>query len=210
MSDRRVKYIILASIIFVGIVGISQGQELFELNDVIPVTPTTSFGYLGHVSFILKDPDGNIKAYRQADNTVVDTGRDCAADLVFDTGIIGNCSMVKFMAIGTSTAPIMFSNTNLFDKTTNGNLELFTGEIQPFPDSKPAGSGDNSVLEYQKVFIILAADSGETVGEAGLFDSATEGTANMFARSVFTNPAPVTTDDQLTIRWVITTVGINI
>ena len=112
------------------------------------------------------------------------------------------------MAIGSSGASFMFDQTNLFDKTTNGHLELMTGEIVPPPFTKAAGGGDDSVLEYRKVFTILAADSGESIGEAGLFDSV-DVDSNMFARSIFTPTITVTTDDKLTIRWVITTVGVT-
>jgi len=204
MSDRRVKYIILASIIFVGIVGISQGQGLFELNDAKTIIPNTSFGYFGHVTAVLKDSDGNIKSYMQADNIVGSVGRNCAADLVFDTGIGTDCAMVKFIAIGSSDMSFVFTQTNLFDKTTNGNVELLQSDVIGGLTDDADGGGD-AILTYDKVFIILEADSTESIGETGLFDSASLEDANMFARSTFTPPFPVTTDDELIIRWSIIT-----
>jgi len=204
MSDRRVKYIILASIIFVGIVGISQGQGLFELNDVNTIMPNTSLGYYGHVAAVLKDSDGNIKSYIQADNIVGSVGRNCAADLVFDTGLGTDCSMVMFMAIGSSGSSFVFTQTNLFDKTENGNVLLLTSDIVgAFTDD--ADGGGDAVLTYDKAFIISEEDSGEEISETGLFDSASLEDANMFARATFSPPFPVTTDDELTIRWTITT-----
>ena len=198
MSDRRVKYIILASVIFVGIVGISQGQGLFELMDVNHIAPTTtSFGYLGHVSAVLKDSDGNIKAYIQADNTVVNRGRDCAADLVFDTGILEDCGLVKFISIGSSTASILPLNTALGDETTNGKTDLLVTDITV---TMTGISGNDATLDYQKTFTILVGDSGETIGETGLFDA----DDNMFARAVFIPPIPVTTDDKITLQWELT------
>jgi len=210
MSDKRAKYIILASIIFASIVGISQAQGLFELNDATPITPSTSFGYLGHVSVVLKDSNGIIKAYQQSDNIVVNRGRDCAADLTFDTGLIGDCEFVEWMAIGSSSKDIANTQTNLIDKTTNGNVELFEADRANPPLTKPAVGGAASVITYDKTFTILAADSGETIHETGLFDGESDAFANMFARSVFFLPVPVTTDDQLTVRWTITTVGVNL
>ncbi len=207
MSDRRAKYIILASIIFVGIVGVSQGQGLFELNDANSSTPATSYGYLGHVTATLRDSDGNIKAYEQGDNTVVDSGRNCASDILFATGLGSECMMVKFIAIGSSDATIMFDQTNLVAKTTNGNIPLLTADINVGLNTVAFG-GSAAVLVYDKAITILAADSGEGIGETGLFDSANEGTANMFARHTFPSIA-VTTDDELTIRWTITTVGVT-
>ena len=204
MSDRRVKYIILASIIFVGIVGMSQGQGLFELNDVNSSTPATSYGYLGHVTATLRDSDGNIKAYEQGDNVVFDRGRDCAADLVFDTGLGTDCAMVRFIAIGSSDSSFVFTQTNLFDKTTNGNVELLTSDINGML-TDDAGAGGDAVLTYDKIFIISSEDSPGELGETGLFDSSTESTANMFARAVFLPSFPVTEGDELNIRWTITT-----
>ena len=49
-------------------------------------TESTSFAtahIMGHVEYTLKDADGNIKAYRQLDNIIVDQGEDCAAALLF-------------------------------------------------------------------------------------------------------------------------------
>ncbi len=195
MSDRRVKYIILASIIFVGIVGISQGQGLFELNDVNTITPTASLGYLGHVSVFLKDSDGNIKAYRQGDNTVVHAGRDCAADLVFGTDLGSDCGLVDRMAIGSSGASIGPTNTQLFDEATNGKELITSTEFTLFTT---ASGGNNPNFHIVKIFTILAGDSGETMREAGLFD----GSDNLFART-FIGPVAVTTGYKLTIDWTM-------
>ena len=205
MSDRRVKYIILASVIFVGIVGISQGQGLFELNDVNTTTPTASLGYIGHVSVFLKDSDGNIKAYRQGDNTVVNAGRDCASSLLFDTGLGVDCMMVRFMAIGSSDTSVFLTQTALLDQTENGKVFLsLTGDtVNP---TDPAFGGTLAVINFEKKFIILEADSGEQIAETGLFDNSATTTGNMFARHVFPG-IMVTTDDELTIGWRIETVG---
>jgi len=210
MSDRRAKYIILASIIFVGIVGISQGQGLFELTDVKPSSTTSSFGYLGHVSVVLKDSDGNIKMYKQVDNTVVRIGRDCAANLVFDAGIVpigaaggGECDLMTLMAIGSSTRPVDTMDTGLFDKTTNGNIQLTVANtITDGSKTFPADSGGDARLTVIKTFTILEADSPGIIGETGMFDV----NNNMFARTVFPGGGiPVTTDDKLTIEWTLQT-----
>ena len=207
MSDRRVKYIILASIIFVGIVGISQGQGLFELNDVNTTTPATSLGYIGHVSVFLKDSDGNIKAYRQGDNTVVHAGRDCASSILFDTGLGVDCMKVKFIAIGSSDTSVFLTQTALIDQTENGKVLLtIPADLDPALTSTGAFSGTLAVINYKKTFTILEADSGEFVGETGLFDNAATTTGNMFARHVFPG-IMVTTGDEVTIGWRVETVG---
>ena len=207
MSDRRVKYIILASIIFVGIVGISQGQGLFELNDVNIASPGSSLGYLGHVSVFLKDSDGNIKAYRQGDNTVVHAGRDCASSILFGTTLGVDCMQVKFMAIGSSDTSVFLTQTSLIDQTENGKVLLsIPADLDPALTTTGAFGGTLAVINYKKSFIILEGDSGEKIGETGLFDNSATTTGNMFARHVF--PAfSVTEGDEVTIGWRIETVG---
>jgi len=49
-------------------------------------TETSGFAsayMLGHVAYTVTDDNGNIKAYRQLDNIIVDQGEDCAATLLF-------------------------------------------------------------------------------------------------------------------------------
>ncbi len=200
MSDRRVKYIILASIIFVGIVGISQGQGLSELNDVIPVTSNTSFGYLGHVTAILKDPDGNIQAYYQTDNDVMDRGANCGSDLVFDTLYAGNtCNFVQYMAIGSSTAVVLATQEDLFDKTLNGNELATLFSVTSAAD----GPGIAVDLELRHSFTITGADDGIAIGEAGIFDSATEATANIFARTLIGPFSMVSSGSTIDVEWIV-------
>ena len=196
MSDRRVKYIILASVIFVGIVGISQGQGLFELMDVNHIAPTTtSFGYLGHVSAVLKDSDGNIQGYYQADNLIMDRGTNCASDLVLGTVFVGGpCSFVERMAIGSSSTAVDPIQTDLLDRTTNGY------ELATLTDISPT-SGANVSPDFvlQHTFTILAADDGEAIGETGLFDS----DSNIFARTLIGPFSMVSTGSQVEIIWTL-------
>jgi len=204
MSDRRAKYIILAAIVFAGIVGVSQGQGLFDLTDAKPITTTSSLGYLGHVTAIVKDSDGNIKSYHQVDNILMDGGRNCGIDLVFpitSVPITGSfnpttCRVVGFIAIGSSDTSPDPRQTNLDDKTENGNAAAtLTGVI-----AAGVGGDESPRLILENTFTILAADSGETIAEAALFDSSTEGLANMFARTLI-GPFPVNTDDLVTVKW---------
>ena len=200
MSDKRAKYIILASIIFASIVGISQAQGLFELNDAIPVTPTTSIGYLGHVSAVLKDSDGNIQAYYQTDNAVMARGANCSADLVFNTNFVtGTCFIIEYMALGSSTVAASASQLDLFDKTTNGNELAFLSSVTSAED----GPGVPVDLELRNTFTILAADDGDSIGEAGLFDSSITGSANMFARTLIGPFSMVSEDSLIEVIWTI-------
>jgi len=199
MSDRRVKYIILASVIFVGIVGISHGQGLFELTDASPSPTTTSLGFLGHVSAVLKDSDGNIIAYQQTDNDIVDGGSNCGSDLVYGSAFSPvTCEFINRIAIGGSSVPVNALQSDLLDKTTNGNLlATLTGVI-------PTDGGTTGVIETPEImlfrsFTILFDDANEAIGEAGLFDS----NSNMFARTVVGPFSMVSEGSVIEIEWTI-------
>ena len=196
MSDRRAKYIILASIIFVGIVGISQGQGLFELNDVNPITSTTSLAPLGHVTVFLKDSDGNIQGYYQTDNAITDDGANCASDLVlgttFDPG--NDCDFVNRIAIGSSSTAFDPLQSDLIDKTTNGNLvATLTGVV----GTSTTNESPDFILE--RTFTILLADDNEAIGETGLFDA----NGNMFARTLIGPFTMVSENSLVQVIWTI-------
>jgi len=196
MSDKRAIIALVVVVAFAGIFGASQAG-MFALMDANLTTSTTTMRYMGHVTAVVYDSNGNIKSYFQTDNKVVNSGRNCAADLVFGIGIVEDCEFVDRMAIGSNAISIASTNTDLLGKTTNGNV----GPLTP-TSITPAGSvlpGDDAVLEYTNTFEILLADSPLTIRETGLFDSAN----NMFARSGL-GPIPVTAGDKITVEWNIT------
>jgi len=196
MSDKRAIIALVVVVAFAAIFGASQAG-MFALMDANLTTATTTMRYSGHVTAVVYDSNGNIKSYFQTDNKVVNSGRNCAADLVFDTGIVETCAFVDRMAIGNGTASLSPLNTDLADKTSNGNV----GPLIP-TSTTPAGSvlpGDDALLTYTNTFEILLADSPLIIRETGLFDAAN----NMFARSGL-GPIPVTAGDKLTVEWNIT------
>jgi len=76
----------------------------------IPQT-TSGMGILGHVEYTVMDNSGNIVAYNQADNTVVDDGKDCVARMLFGVPAgSSNCgstlSEYTYIAIGNGTGTI--------------------------------------------------------------------------------------------------------
>jgi len=64
---------------------------------------------IGHVTYELRDANGNIKHYSQSDNVIVQDGTDCAATSIFDTANVDlACSLsgeggFAFIAIGNAT-----------------------------------------------------------------------------------------------------------
>ena len=196
MSDKRAIIALVVVVAFAGIFGASQAG-MFALMDANLTTATTTMRYSGHVTAVVYDSNGNIKSYFQTDNKVVNSGRNCGADLVFGTGIGTDCAFVNKMAIGTSTLSIASTNSDLLGKTTNGNV----GPLIPTSTTLAGAAlpGDDALLTYTNTFEISTTDSGKNITETGLFD----GNNNMFARSGL-GPIPVSAGDKITVDWNIT------
>lgn len=154
---------------------------------------------LGHVVLTALDPKGNIIAYRQTDNQIVNTGDDCASKGLFGTA--GSCSAqstnnFKYIAIGTSSASVSASNTNLAAEQTTS---LTTNRITTVPTITNAASGAGSTVSETATFVTTGALS---IQEAGIFDTSTSSTGDLFARQGFT-PISLLSGDTLGITWTI-------
>lgn len=167
---------------------------------VSPQANTLSEGpsFLGHVELVAKDANGNIKAYRQTDNLVVNQGKMCAAVNIFGVPNNGTqntaCGGVTtnhftFVAVGTSTLGPAATDTTLGaqvgSRATTGNVTSGYSFIN--------STASTPTYSIQSTFRPNAA-----IGEAGLFDSATGG--HMFAHQTFTAISLGSTDT-LTVTW---------
>ena len=82
MSDKRAMYAIGALAVgFALVLGLITAVPAQTVT-----TYSTGLNMLGHAEIVLKDKDGNIKAYQQSDNVIPINGQDCSADQLF--GII--------------------------------------------------------------------------------------------------------------------------
>ena len=163
--------------------------------------PVSTFG---HITFTLYDSEGNVKFYRQTDNTVLNEGEDCLAAHTFNVDGNGACDNpgVEFDAIwignrnggaiaetaGTLTNPINVLNA------TNVNLTQASG-----------GTGSQTSLDAPFSFT-----TNLNIDEAGLANSITNATvgnadnhADFLAIQTFTD-IPVTSSDTLNVDWTIT------
>jgi len=191
MSDKRAIIALVVVVAFAGIFGASQAG-MFALTDANPTTATT-MRYLGHVTAVVSDSNGNIKSYFQTDNKVVNDGRNCATRLIFGISVgASDCAVVRFMAIGSDTT-VSITDSVLGGKTDNGNVGPLTASF-----TDPASGGDNAVLEYTNTFEIDEEDTVESIGVTGLFDA----NNNMFGKSTI-GPIPVTPGDKLDIEWTL-------
>jgi hypothetical protein len=158
---------------------------------------------MGHAILTVLDPKGNIIAYRQTDNQITNLGDDCAARGLFSTGTFGACPSgftdgnFKYIAIGTSSTGLGASNTNLAAETTS----FTTARITTAPSITQAANGAGSTVSLTATFVTNAA---VTAQEAGIFDTSTSSSGNMFARQGFT-PISLLSGDSLVITWTVNT-----
>lgn len=180
--------------------------------------PNESAYMIGHVEYTVRDVDGEIKQYVQADNLIVDKGKNCAAKMIFDNSsnaavctITSGTSGFNFIAIGNGTTGLadnlLGSETELVDAgndgcngtpgdtcemaRTQGTVSFSTSgpdTIATITTTTPFGFGDITST---------------TVQQSGLFDDGTAASGNMFALRDSLGIL-VSSADTLTVTWKIT------
>ena len=153
----------------------------------------------GHVEATLYDEFGNVKAYTQSDNTIVDVGLDMILNNLIEPviGGISNATLgdVSHMQIGTATVEAGATNSTI-DAISGCTTTVIT-----------ASSSDIGVVLLEATFTVGAngANCNTTIGEAGLFDGATgSGSDSLFAQNKFASTVPLGADDSLDIDWTFT------
>lgn len=187
------------AILVVAVAAVSSGLafQAFELTDSAPATADKS-GIYGHITAKLYDENGNIKAYRQTDNRIVDRGLDIIADLVFGTGLVTGESVIDAMSVGTGTTGSAAGNLDLEDRSGLGGV--CTNQTATFSEGA-TGAGLINVTATS--MFTGAAGCDGAITEAGLFDdTAGAPTGNLFARQTF-SAINVGASDQLDITWSI-------
>ncbi len=202
--------------LFAGVLAVAMGTITFNGISATPLmtagTPQTNdiVGMLGHVEYAVWDSEGFMKAYKQTDNIVVETGKDCVARLVFenstDPGKCNNENEFQHIAIGNFTvtgSAVNATMTHLDDgnsiladcatsglnfgaemarKTVTVNFATATGGVGTLVTLDT--SVGNSAFSFDQ-------DNATTVFQSGLFDvgnivdatctGATPPTSNLFS-----------------------------
>lgn len=159
---------------------------------------------LGHVTLTVTDPKGNILAYHQGDNVVVNQAEDCLSDKVFGIASL-TCSTggahYNVIAIGNQSSPAAAAKTDTaldHEITTPSTMTRATATTQTETDAT-SGAPVSDVLQYQ----FTNAGSANTVTEAGLFNSTTVSAVGMFAHQTFSG-VTLNSGDSLTVKWTVT------
>lgn len=171
-------------------------------------------GFLGHVTLVATDPNGQVFAYRQGDNAILDNGANCIGNLVFGaqnaTGsgqiLKANCAGVfKYVAVGTnSTATSVAargSGAFLQELASTSRGDASTSPIN-YGVTNSTGTGSAGAAHAVIAQNISIGSSG-TVATVGLADSATVGGGNLFARQQLGSTIAVNSGDTIKVTWSI-------
>ena len=198
---------------------------VFDDDSVIAQSNTATGLMMGHLTVEAHDEGGDLIAYRQTDNEVVDDGEQCILKMLFATtdstagrgGYTSTSSCTgaltgawDVIAIGTNndsgeyaagrTAAQQDVLVLLGNETSTSNgLERGTATTKTWTN----GTGATSTkLVLSKTF---TSDSprAHAIGESGLFNSTTKDANGMLARQTFTDVS-LSNGDSITITWTFT------
>ena len=198
---------------------------VFDDDGVIAQSNTATGLMMGHLTVEAHDDGGDLIAYRQTDNEVVDDGEQCILKMLFATTdstagrggytSLGSCTGAltgawDVIAIGTDndngayaagrTAAQQDVLVLLGNETsTSVGLERGTATTKTWTNGTAATT---TKLILSKTF--TADDTRQhLIGESGLFNSTTNDANGMLARQTFPDVA-INDGDSITITWTFT------
>jgi len=196
---------------------------VFDDNNVTTTSNTVNGLMMGHLVVEAHNEAGELVAYRQSDNEVVDDGEQCILKMLFATsgqteagrgeyasttactGALTNAWDV--IAIGTDTTAAADTQVILGNETGSGTnnaagmpgLERGTATTKTWTN----GTGATTTkIVLSKTFTNGSTESA-TIAESGLFNSTSNDTNGMLARQTFTGVA-LSNGDSITITWTFT------
>lgn len=193
------KTIALVGVVFAVTLGMLGANGLLATPFVIANTATSTINgdipLKGHVTLVVSDPEGKIKAYRQMDNLVVSVGETCTGARLFgDDTTTPKCSpgLFDFIAIGTST-----------QAEATGDTALLAQILTRQQDTTKVLTNSTGTGAVSTIATTFTATGSAAVAESGLFDASSG--SHMFARKLISPVVNVVSGDQLTITWTVTT-----
>jgi len=229
---NRLKTIGLFAGIFaiaMGAISLSVTSESFFIAPTVPQSQV-NLGMLGHVEYTLKDPSGNIKAYIQADNIVTEEGKDCVAQVMFDSAETvddcGSTTEFQYIAIGNFTVagiPVVGTTALEADSGASNGCAVTGGTgggemSRKLIDPTFLSTGTVTVVTLDTVDNPFDFDinNATIVLQSGIFNGASTQNANgectdtttddMFAYQDLNGDTGITVSegDSLSVKWTIT------
>lgn len=203
MNNTR-NAIMLGVVLTVGMVGMIGILPNTQGNVTSQEEKSDAASITGHIIVTAYDADGNIKAYRQTDNLIVDSGKNCAPVLLFGATSPTSCysanavgSAYNIIAVSTITTDPAATDTALTGQITTNGLAKAAASSVTVTIPALLGTSTSSETTLTKAFSVTGSS---TVGSAGLLNN--DATVKMFAGKSFT-PISVINGDTLTVTWKI-------
>jgi len=191
----------------VAIVAVASAGFLTLVEQDVQATPSAtseSGQIMGHVTMVLTDEDGNVKAYRQTDNAVHDDGFNQIIDDAFGSSACAACQATttnfNFIQIGTGTPGA--TSTNVLGIPAPAGCARFANTAVSVTDSFLVTISASFGGSASTADVANAACETLAVTEAGLFNNLTVG--EMFAAQGFAAINIASTTDVLTVTWELT------
>ena len=180
------------------------------------MTSNAATGFLvGHVEIEARNIDGDLIAYRQSDNAVVDDGEQCILKMLFgSTGqtnagrgeyaSTGDCTGVltgawDVIGIGTGATAVRDDDVKLEAESVGNGLDRTTATTKTWSNGTMA---DATKIVLKNTFT-HTADATVAVTESGLFNSTLVAGSGMLAHQTFT-AVSLTQNDSITVTWTFT------
>ena len=189
---------------------------VFEDNNITTTSNTVNGLMMGHLTVEAHDEMGELIAYRQSDNEVVDDGEQCILKMLFATsgttqagrgeytsttactGALTNAWDV--ISIGTGTTAAADTQVLLVNETSSSDgLERGTATTKTWTN----GTGATTTKIVLSKTFTNDSPRAHTIAESGLFNSTTPDANGMLARQTFTGVA-LSNGDSITITWTFT------
>jgi hypothetical protein len=202
---------IMAAVFAVGVGGTYFGmQQTDEYNASLS---SSSGMIMGHVTATVLNADGEITAYRQSDNAIVEQGMELIAGQLFEganqtatfhtAGLIAGGNPVDSIGIGLSGTGVSSQDTTInFGGWPRCDNVTTTWSVQTDNATYPGGATSNNNIALIGIngsaTFGPSAACADTYLEAGAFDNDTS--AAMFARNTY-NSVTLGAADSLIINW---------
>lgn len=167
-------------------------------------------GMYGHITLIAHGPDGEVKEYRQTDNTVLRDGEDCLAQAIFSiTAGSENCDVTSKMTyIGIGNGENAGSDDSAGSEGSTqppDTAETLNNEIASDPQDSAtvtasSGSGSSTVISLAIPINSTFAITEAILANSGVND--TDGSYDALALQEF-NAINLSNGDTLTVEWTI-------
>ena len=199
---------------------------IFDEDRIITASNTANGLMMGHMVVEAHNEMGELIAYRQADNEVVDDGEQCILKMLFATTEGANAGRGGYTSTTACTGDLTGAWDIIAIGTDNDNGDYASGTAAATVDALVLlgnetstskglergtattktwtnGTGSTTTkIELSKTFTNLSTNNA-AIAESGLFNSTTAAGSGMLAHKEF-SAVTLTTNDSITITWTFT------